>query len=115
MRLLSREESEYMGIAEIMKFDDSVRMTRMNWWMIALGLMVLQLVAGIVMALVTAIPDFTSSLIQIVVLWVSLGVWVGRLRDRGYTEAMEFALRIIIFPWGFVECGFLAGPEPADE
>jgi hypothetical protein len=47
--------------------------------------------------------------------WVNLGVSVGRLRDRGYTEVMEFALRLIIFPWGFVECGFLAGPEPADE
>jgi len=44
-------------------------------------------------------------------MWVNLGVTVGRLRDRGYTEAMEFVLRIIIFPWGFVECGFLAGEE----
>jgi len=114
MRLLSREESEYMGIAEIMKFDDSVRMTRMNWWMTALGLMVLQLVAAIVFALASA-PEIAATLLTLVVVWVNLGVTVGRLRDRGYTEAMEFVLRIIIFPWAFVECGFLAGPEPADE
>jgi uncharacterized membrane protein YhaH (DUF805 family) len=114
MRLLSREESEYMGIAEIMKFDDSVRMTRMNWWMTALGLMVLQLVAAIVFALASA-PSIVATLLTLVVVWVNLGVSVGRLRDRGYTEVMEFALRLIIFPWGFVECGFLAGPEPADE
>jgi uncharacterized membrane protein YhaH (DUF805 family) len=114
MRLLSREESEYMGIAEIMKFDNSVRMTRMNWWMTVIGLMVLQMVAGIVMFIVAA-PEIAGTLLTLVVVWVNLGVSVGRLRDRGYTEVMEFALRLIIFPWGFVECGFLAGPEPADE
>lgn len=99
-----------MGIAEIMKFDESVRMTRMHWWMTALGLMVLQLVAGIAMFVVSA-PAIVGTLLLIVVMWVNLGVTVGRLRDRGYTEAMEFALRIILFPWAFVECGFLAGEE----
>ena len=99
-----------MGIAEIMKFDESVRMTRMHWWMTAIGLMVLQMVAGIAMFVVSA-PAIVGTLLLIVVMWVNLGVTVGRLRDRGYTEAMEFVLRIIIFPWGFVECGFLAGEE----
>ena len=99
-----------MGIAEIMKFDESVRMTRMHWWMTAIGLMVLQMVAAIAMFIVSA-PEIAATLLSIVVLWINLGVTVGRLRDRGYTEAMEFALRIIIFPWAFVECGFLAGEE----
>jgi uncharacterized membrane protein YhaH (DUF805 family) len=76
--------------------------------------MVLQLVAAIVFALASA-PSIVATLLTLVVVWVNLGVSVGRLRDRGYTEVMEFALRLIIFPWGFVECGFLAGPEPADE
>ena len=99
-----------MGIAEIMKFDESVRMTRMHWWMTAIGLFVLQLVAGIALFIVSA-PDIAGQIISIVVIWINLGVTVGRLRDRGYTEAMEFALRIIILPWAFVECGFLAGEE----
>ena len=99
-----------MGIAEIMKFDESVRMKRMHWWMTAIGLMVLQMVAAIAMFIVSA-PEIAATLLSIVVLWIFLGVTVGRLRDRGYTEAMEFALRIIIFPWAFVECGFLAGEE----
>ena len=45
------------------------------------------------------------------VVWIGISVSVGRLRDRGYTEIMEFALRLILFPWGFVECGVLAGEE----
>ena len=99
-----------MGIAEIMKFDESVRMKRMHWWMTWIGLVVLQIVAGIALFIVSA-PDIAGQIISIVVIWINLGVTVGRLRDRGYTEAMEFALRIIIFPWAFVECGFLAGEE----
>ena len=78
--------------------------------MTAIGLMVLQMVAGIAMFIVSA-PEIAATLLSIVVLWINLGVTVGRLRDRGYTEAMEFALRIILFPWAFVECGFLAGEE----
>ena len=99
-----------MGIAEIMKFDESVRMTRMHWWMTAIGLMVLRMVAAIAMFIVSA-PEIAATLLSIVVLWINLGVTVGRLRDRGYTEAMEFALRIIILPWAIVECAFLAGEE----
>ena len=99
-----------MGIAEIMKFDESVRMKRMHWWMTWLGLVVLQIVASIAMFIVSA-PEIAATLLSIVVLWINLGVTVGRLRDRGYTEAMEFALRIIIAPWAIVECGFLAGEE----
>ena len=60
---------------------------------------------------IVSAPEIAATLLSIVVLWIFLGVTVGRLRDRGYTEAMEFALRIIIFPWAFVECGFLAGEE----
>ena len=105
-----------MGIVEMMKFDASVSYTRKNWWMYGIGLGFLQLVVGIVLAIAgalgpEAIIEALGLVFQIVVIWMMLGITVGRLRNRGHSELKDFALRLIIFPWGFVECAFLAAEE----
>jgi|TARA_B110000495_G_C22758944_1_gene444411 uncharacterized membrane protein YhaH (DUF805 family) len=105
-----------MGIVEMMKFDASVSYTRKNWWMYVIGLAFLQIVVGIVLAIAGALgPEAIIEVIDlvwmIVVLWMSIGITVGRLRNRGHSELKDFALRLIIFPWGFVECAFLAAEE----
>jgi hypothetical protein len=44
-----------MGIIEMMKFDDGVNLTRGNWWMWTIGLFVVQIVVGIVLAIASRI------------------------------------------------------------
>ena len=100
--------SEYMDIVNVLKFDSSVRLTRMNWWLSVLALGVLNVIGGIIGAL--TIP-LIGTLVMVVCLVASIAIAVGRLRDRGHSEPLQFALRLIIVPWGFVECGFLAGTE----
>jgi uncharacterized membrane protein YhaH (DUF805 family) len=103
-----------MGIVEMMKFDSEVSLSRGAWWGWTLGLLVVQIVVGIVLAIASIISegiDIVSMIFTLMIVWIGISVAVGRLRDRGYTEIMEFALRLILFPWGFVECAFLAGQE----
>jgi len=108
-------EIENMGIVEMMKFDSEVSLSRGAWWGWTLGLLVVQIVVGIVLAIASffsdGIVDIVSMIFTLMVVWIGISVSVGRLRDRGYTEIMEFALRMILFPWGLVECAFLAGQE----
>ena len=88
-----------------MMFADTMRYTRKDWWLGGLALGVINMVMGMVG--VSALATIAS----IAVGWAMLGLWVGRLRDRGHSSAGAFALRIILSPWGFVECAFLAGAE----
>ena len=109
------KEIENMGIVEMMKFDSEVSLSRGAWWGWTLGLIVVQIVVGIILAIASffsdGMVDIVSMIFTLMVVWIGISVSVGRLRDRGYTEIMEFALRLILFPWGLVECGFLAGQE----
>ena len=109
------KEIENMGIIEMMKFDSEVSLSRGAWWGWTLGLIVVQIVVGIILAIASffsdGMVDIVSMIFTLMVVWIGISVSVGRLRDRGYTEIMEFALRLILFPWGLVECGFLAGQE----
>ena len=109
------KEIENMGIIEMMKFDSEVSLSRGAWWGWTLGLIVVQIVVGIILAIASifgeGMLDIVSMIFTLMVVWIGISVSVGRLRDRGYTEIMEFALRLILFPWGLVECGFLAGQE----
>ena len=109
------KEIKNMGIIEMMKFDSEVSLSRGAWWGWTLGLIVVQVVVGIILAIASifsdGMVDIVSMIFTLMVVWIGISVSVGRLRDRGYTEIMEFALRLILFPWGFVECGFLAGEE----
>ena len=109
------KEIENMGIIEMMKFDSEVSLSRGAWWGWTLGLIVVQIVVGIILAIASifsdGMVDIVSMIFTLMVVWLVISVSVGRLRDRGYTEIMEFALRLILFPWGLVECGFLAGQE----
>ena len=109
------KEIENMGIIGMMKFDSEVSLSRGAWWGWTLGLIVVQIVVGIILAIASifgeGMLDIVSMIFTLMVVWIGISVSVGRLRDRGYTEIMEFALRLILFPWGLVECGFLAGQE----
>ena len=109
------KEIENMGIIEMMKFDSEVSLSRGAWWGWTLGLIVVQIVVGIILAIASifsdGMVDIVSMIFTLMVVWIGISVSVGRLRDRGYTEIMEFVLRLILFPWGLVECGFLAGQE----
>ena len=109
------KEIENMGIIGMMKFDSEVSLSRGAWWGWTLGLIVVQIVVGIILAIASffseGMVDIVSMIFTLMVVWIGISVSVGRLRDRGYTEIMEFALRLILFPWGLVECGFLAGQE----
>jgi uncharacterized membrane protein YhaH (DUF805 family) len=96
--------SEYMDIMEIMKFSSEAKITRMNWWMSVVVLMVI----NVVLNMVGVIP---AILVNLLILVPSIAFAVSRLRDRGHSEPLAFALRLIIFPWGLIECGFLAGTE----
>jgi len=97
--------SEYMDIMEIMKFSSEAKITRMNWWLSGLALGVVHMVLGMV------VPASASMVVALLVMVPAIAFWVARLRDRGHSEPLAFALRIILVPWGFVECGFLAGTE----
>jgi len=93
-----------MDIMEIMKFSSEAKITRMNWWMSVVVLMVI----NVVLNMVGVIP---AILVNLLILVPSIAFAVSRLRDRGHSEPLAFALRLIIFPWGLIECGFLAGTE----
>ena len=88
-----------------MMFADTMKYTRKDWWLGGIALGVINTVMGMVG--ISALATIAS----IALLWAGLGLWVGRLRDRGHSSAGAFALRIILAPWGFVECAFLAGAE----
>tara|TARA_B000000475_G_C15574464_1_gene273710 strand:- start:46 stop:360 length:315 start_codon:yes stop_codon:yes gene_type:complete len=104
-----------MGIVEMMKFDSEVSLGRGAWWGWTLGLIVVQIVIGVILAIASifsgGIVDIINMGITLIFVWIAISVSVGRLRNRGYTEIVEFALRLILFPWGLVECAFLAGEE----
>ena len=104
-----------MGIVEMMKFDSEVSLGRGAWWGWTLGLVVVQIVIGLILAVASifsgGIVDIISMAVTLIFVWIGISVSVGRLRNRGYTEIVEFALRLVLFPWGFVECAFLAGEE----
>lgn len=97
--------SENMDIMEVLKFSSDARMTRMNWWLSGLALGVVNMVLGMV------VPASASMVVTLLVMVPAIAFWIARLRDRGHTEPLAFALRIILVPWGLVECGFLAGTE----
>ena len=95
-----------MDIMEIMKFSSEAKITRMTWWISVVALMVINMV--LTMVVPDAIP---AMIVNLLVAVPAIAFWVARLRDRGHTEPLAFALRIILVPWGLIECGFLAGTE----
>ena len=95
-----------MDIMEIMKFSSEAKITRMTWWLSAIAIGVINTILGMVIPAGIAV-----TIVGLLLLVPSIAFAVSRLRDRGHTEPLAFALRLIIFPWGFVECGFLAGTE----
>ena len=95
-----------MDIMEVMKFSSEAKITRMTWWLSGLAFGVINMVLGMV------VPDaIPAMIVNLLVAVPAIAFWVARLRDRGHTEPLAFALRIILVPWGLIECGFLAGTE----
>ena len=94
-----------MDIMEIMKFSSEAKITRMTWWLSGLVFGVLNMVLGMI------VPSAIATIVPLVIAVPAIAFWVARLRDRGHSEPLAFALRIILFPWGIIECGFLAGTE----
>ena len=92
-----------MDIMEIMKFSSEAKITRMTWWLSGLAFGVINMILGLVLP--DAIPPMIITVIPMI------AFWIARLRDRGHNEPVALALRIILVPWGFIECGFLAGTE----
>ena len=89
-----------------MKFSSEAKITRMTWWLSGLAFGVINMVLGMV------VPDaIPAMIVNLLVAVPAIAFWVARLRDRGHTEPLAFALRIILVPWGLIECGFLAGTE----
>ena len=95
-----------MDIMEIMKFSSEAKITRMTWWLSGLAIGVINMILGMVIP-----AGIATTIVGLLILVPAIAFWVARLRDRGHTEPLAFALRIILVPWGFIECGFLAGTE----
>ncbi len=95
-----------MDIMEIMKFSSEAKITRMTWWLSGLAI-------GVINAVLTMIipAGIVANIVGLLILVPAIAFWVARLRDRGHNEPVALALRIILVPWGFIECGFLAGTE----
>ena len=89
-----------------MKFSSEAKITRMTWWLSGLVFGVLNMVLGMIVP--SAIP---AMIVNLLVAVPAIAFCVARLRDRGHSEPLAFALRIILAPWAIIECGFLAGTE----
>lgn len=94
-----------------MMFDAGMRYAVKDWWLGTIALIVLNIVGTIVFALLGEIGGILAMVWMLAIFWASLGLNVARLRDRGHTDAMAFVLRIIIFPWGLIECAFMGSAE----
>ena len=92
-----------------MMFDSGMNYGIKDWWIGTIVLVVINMAMGMVAVAVGV--SIIGTLFSVIVGWASLGLWVGRLRNRGHSDAMAFVLRIIIFPWGLIECAFMGSAE----
>jgi uncharacterized membrane protein YhaH (DUF805 family) len=92
-----------------MMFDSSMNYELKDWWIGMIVLMVINIVISIVAGIVGV--TIIGTIGMVLVGWAGLGLSVGRLRNRGYSDAMAFVLRLIIVPWGIIECAFMGSAE----
>jgi uncharacterized membrane protein YhaH (DUF805 family) len=90
-------------------FDGGVSYGVKDWWIGTIALAVINVVLTLVVGMVEV--AILGTVVSLLVGWAALGLWVGRLRDRGHTEIIAYLLRIVIFPWGLVECAFMGSAE----
>ncbi len=90
-------------------FDSGMNYGIKDWWIGLIVLMVINIVISIVAGIVGV--TIIGTIGMVLVGWAGLGLSVGRLRNRGHSDAMAFVLRIIIFPWGLIECAFMGSAE----
>jgi uncharacterized membrane protein YhaH (DUF805 family) len=92
-----------------MMFDSGMNYGIKDWWIGTIALVVINVVLGIVSGMIDV--AIVGTLFSVIVGWAMLGLWVGRLRNRGHSDALAFVLRIIIAPWGLIECAFMGSAE----
>ncbi|HHZ74051.1 MAG TPA: hypothetical protein EYN58_02515 [Candidatus Poseidoniales archaeon] len=92
-----------------MLFDSGMNYGIKDWWIGTIVLMVINM--AITMVAGMAGVAIIGTIGMVLVMWASLGLWVGRLRNRGHTDIVAFVLRIIIMPWGLIECAFMGSAE----
>ena len=92
-----------------MMFDSGMNYELKDWWIGMIALAVINFVMTMVASMIGV--AIVATLFTVLVGWASLGLWVARLRNRGHSDAMAFVLRIIIFPWGLIECAFMGSAE----
>lgn len=92
-----------------MMFDSGMNYELKDWWIGMIALVVINVVMTMVAGMIGV--AIIGTIFTVLVGWASLGLWVARLRNRGHSDAMAFVLRIIIFPWGLIECAFMGSAE----
>ena len=92
-----------------MMFDSSIRYGIKDWWIGTIVLMVINIAISTIAGI--AGVAIIGTIGMVIVMVASIGLWVPRLRDRGHNDTVALALRIIIFPWGLIECAFLGSSE----
>ena len=108
------DEGDVDGLVDMLfKFDGKIG--RKEWWVCVIVTSIVVLVINIVINLIAAFTVAALSLLTyipyIALLWIFIALDIKRLRDRGKDSLLMFALPIIIFLWGFVECGFLPSKD----
>jgi uncharacterized membrane protein YhaH (DUF805 family) len=87
------------------------RVTRKSYWMFALAVIGVMVVASVVDVVVTGGSPVVTALAALVVVWPSLAVQVKRWHDRDKSGWwVLIALVPVVGPvWALIENGFLAG------
>ena len=92
-----------------MMFDSGMNYELKDWWIGTIVLMVLNMVMTMVAGMIGV--AIIGTIFTVLVGWASLGLSVARLRNRGHSDTMAFVLRLVIFPWGLIECAFMGSAE----
>jgi uncharacterized membrane protein YhaH (DUF805 family) len=98
-----------MDIKGHLMFDSGIKYGIKDWWIGTIVLVVINM--AITMVAGMAGVAIIGTIGMVLVMYASIGLWVARLRDRGHDEIVAVALRIIIAPWGLIECAFLGSAE----
>jgi uncharacterized membrane protein YhaH (DUF805 family) len=92
-----------------MMFDSGMNYELKDWWIGMIALMVINVAMTMVAGMIGV--AIIGTIFTVLVGWASLGLSVARLRNRGHSDTMAFVLRLVIFPWGLIECAFMGSAE----
>ena len=92
-----------------MMFDSGMNYELKDWWIGMIALVVINVVMTMVAGMIGV--AIIGTIFTVLVVWAQLGLSVARLRNRGHSDTMAFVLRLVIFPWGLIECAFMGSAE----